>query len=153
MVLPVYFLVPQAAVRRQDKIGGDGGWPRSDASLWNNRNITKIRMTCGLVFISIKLKYGNDWGTLFGGGQSIWCEYPPTYTLEYDLSPDEMIIGADATSNSYINSFTLVTNKRTLDFCGSTTGNNSARVQGSRLLYISANTGCYVDGITFHWAS
>ncbi|KAK3103856.1 hypothetical protein FSP39_022444 [Pinctada imbricata] len=142
-----------APLNPSDAIGGNGGWPFSDSDLWTNKPVTGIRMQCGRVLVSMQLKYGDNWGPVWGGAVSQWCEFPATYDVEADFEPDEYVTGVNATHNTYINSVTLQTNKRALRTCGTTTGNTIKDIQGNRMLYISGQKGCYIDRLNLHWAA
>ena len=119
--------------------------------IWNGSRITKVKMQCGRVLVSIQMKYGERWGTTIGGFESESCEFPREYDLEYEFDEDERVVAANATHNIYINSFTLVTNKRVLGTCGTTGGDTVKETEGRQLKFISGRGGCYTDQLRLHW--
>ena len=128
--------------------GSDEGTPFDDFSVWNNRNITAVRLLCGNIYsVSIQFRYGDEWGPKHGDSS---CFSNPIENL-HTLNPTEYIKTIKVWYTWYVKSIRLITNERNLPGCGSTYGSVST-ITGTRLMYISGLQYCKLGAIQFHWA-
>ena len=145
-----------APVDTAQRYGGNGGLNFDDASSWENRNITAIRLTCGQYVVSIQVRYGDEWGIEHGRGidvnGTVYGTCPNTgQSILYTLSATEYIHTIVARHDRVLDSITFITNDRTLPSCGSN-GGSEKTVTGTRLMYIFGRKGCVVDALQPHWA-
>ena len=134
-----------APINPTQMLGGNGGSPFDDTNVWNNRNITAVRLVCGLYVTSIQVRYGDEWGAKHG---DMSCSSSLRYYL-HTFSPTEYINKIEAWYDQKLDYLKLKTNERTLPACGYK-GRYVQNIKGVRLMYISGRASCIVNAIQFH---
>ena len=151
MILITILSVSAAPVDTSDYIGKDGGSAFDDESVWLNRNITALRLRCGQFFYSIQVRYGDEWGPIHGEDFGSTCDGGGR-SVRYDLNATEYIHTIEGRFGAFMDSITFTTNERTLPRCGGSGGSDEKVVSGTRLMYISGRSGCFMDGLQPYWA-